>query len=70
MYNSRTVEGLCGMLWIQMGIVKFYHLIFSGHFTGNICNKTGLLKEIKWHETFPGLLIAVCNSTTVHSTCW
>jgi len=41
------VEGLCGMPWIQMGIVKFYNLIFSGHFTGNICIKTGLLKEIK-----------------------
>jgi len=54
------VEGLCGMSWIQMGIVKFYHLIFSEHFTGNICINTGLLKEIKWHETFPGLLIAVC----------
>jgi len=37
MYNSRTVEELCGMPWIQMGIVKYYHLIFSGHFTGNIC---------------------------------
>jgi hypothetical protein len=52
-----------------MGIVKFYHLIFSVHFTGNICIKTGLLKEIKWHEALPGLLIAVRNSTTVHSTC-
>jgi hypothetical protein len=40
------------MPWIQMGIVKCYHLIFNGHFTGNICIKTGLFKEIKWHEIF------------------
>lgn len=64
------MKGLCGMPWIKMRIVIFYHLIFSGHFTGNICIQTGLLKQVKWHEAFPGLLIAVCNSATVHSTCW
>ena len=70
MCNSRSVEGLCGRPWIQMGIVKFYHLMFRGHFAGNYHIKIGLLEEINWCEIFPGLLTVVFNSTTVHTAFW
>jgi len=40
---------------IQMGIVKFYHLIYSRHFTDNICIRLDCLKNLNDMKLFQDL---------------